>query len=68
MHDIAHGIEKYTRKYVMRVVGDIFVITGPVFEKNPPTIESNRVWVPKPLFKLVYDSSTGRDKPRHICP
>ena len=54
------NIEKATRKYVMRAAGDVFVITGPVFEPNPPTIGANRVWVPQHLFKLVYDPSTGR--------
>lgn len=54
------GIEKATRKYVMRAAGDVFVITGPVFKPNPPTIGSNKVWVPQHLFKLVYDPSTGR--------
>jgi endonuclease G len=54
------NIEKATRKYVMRAAGDVFVITGPVFEPNPPTIGANRVWVPQHLFKLVFDPSTGR--------
>jgi endonuclease G len=54
------GIEKATRKYVMRAAGDVFVMTGPVFESNHPTIGSNKVWVPQHLFKLVYDPSTGR--------
>lgn len=54
------NIEKATRKYVMRAAGDVFVITGPVFEPDPPTIGANRVWVPQHLFKLVYDPSTGR--------
>jgi endonuclease G, mitochondrial len=54
------SIEKATRKYVMRAAGDVFVITGPVFDSNPPTIGANKVWVPQHLFKLVYDPSTGR--------
>lgn len=54
------GIEKATRKYVMRAAGDVFVITGPVFDRNPPTIGPSRVWVPRHLFKLVYDPSTNR--------
>jgi endonuclease G, mitochondrial len=54
------GIEKATRKYVKRAAGDVFVITGPVFEPNHPTIGPNKVWVPQHLFKLVYDPSTGR--------
>lgn len=54
------SIEKATRKYVMRAAGDVFVITGPVFDGTPPTIGSNKVWVPQHLFKLVYDPSTNR--------
>jgi endonuclease G len=54
------SIEKTTRKYVMRASGDVFVITGPVFDGTPPTIGANRVWVPQHLFKLVYDPSTNK--------
>lgn len=54
------GIEKATRKYVMRSDGDIFVITGPVFSPIPQTIGLNKVWVPQYLFKLVYDPTTRR--------
>lgn len=54
------GVEKATRKYVMRATGDVFVITGPVFASNPQTMGSNQVWVPQHLFKLVYDPSTKR--------
>jgi endonuclease G len=52
------GIEKATRKYVMRASGDVYVITGPVFDGIVPTIGDNRVWVPQHLFKLVYDPAT----------
>lgn len=54
------GIEKATRKYVMRAEGDVFIITGPVFEDNPETIGGGKVQVPKYLYKLVYDSTSGR--------
>ncbi len=53
-------IENDTRKYVMRAAGDVYVITGPVYEANPATIGAGKVWVPQRLFKLVYDPSTGR--------
>ncbi len=53
-------IEQDTRKYVMRAAGDVYVITGPVYEANPATIGAGKVWVPRHLFKLVYDPSTGR--------
>lgn len=54
------SIEKATRKYVMRAAGDVYVITGPVFDGTPPTIGPDHVWVPQHLFKLVYDPSTNR--------
>lgn len=55
------SIEKATRKYVMRAAGDVYVITGPMFDSDtPPTIGPHRVWVPQHLFKLVYDPSTNR--------
>lgn len=54
------SIEKATRRYVMRAAGDVYVITGPVFDGQPPTIGANQVWIPQHLFKLVYDPSTGR--------
>ena len=51
------SIEKATRKYAMRAAGDIYVITGPVFDGNIRTIGNGRVWVPTYLYKLVYDPS-----------
>ncbi|WP_239253268.1 DNA/RNA non-specific endonuclease [Candidatus Nitrotoga sp. M5] len=54
------GIERATRKYIMRAKGDVFVISGPVFGPNPQTIGMNKVWIPNHLFKLVYDPITNR--------
>lgn len=54
------SVEKATRKYAMRAKGDVYVISGPVFEEPTATIGSGKVWVPKYLFKLVYDPSAGR--------
>ena len=54
------SIEKATRHYVMRAAGDVYVITGPVFDKTPATIGADHVWVPQHLFKLVYDPSRHR--------
>ena len=53
-------IEQDTRKYALRARGDVYVITGPVFERGAPTIGEGRVRVPRYLFKLVYDASTGK--------
>lgn len=54
------GIEKATRKYIKRASGDVFVITGPVFDNQTKTIGANKVWVPKYLYKLVYDPSANK--------
>lgn len=53
-------LEKDTRKYVMRAQGDVYVISGPVYDAQPVTIGRNHVWVPQHLFKLVYDPSSHR--------
>ncbi|MDP2254988.1 MAG: DNA/RNA non-specific endonuclease [Polaromonas sp.] len=53
-------IEKDTRHYALRAKGDVFVITGPVFDQSSTTIGANKVRVPSHLFKLVYDASTNR--------
>lgn len=52
--------EKDTRKYARRASGNVYVFSGPMFMGTPTTIGRNKVWVPTHLFKLVYDSSTGR--------
>ena len=54
------NIEKATRKYIMRANGDVYVITGPVFNSQSKTIGDNHVWVPKYLYKLVYDPSANK--------
>lgn len=54
------SIEKATRKYIKRADGDVYVITGPVFDSTPSTIGSNRVWVPRYIYKLVYDPSANK--------
>lgn len=53
-------IEKDTRRYAHRAQGDVFVITGPVFQGEDAVIGPNHVRVPSHLFKLVYDAQTQR--------
>jgi endonuclease G len=53
-------IEKATRQYIKRAAGDVYVITGPVFELNPVTIGINQVWVPRYIYKLVYDTQAHK--------
>ena len=54
------SIEKATRKYAMRAHGDVYVITGPVFDDSGVTIGPGKVKVPRYLFKLVYDPVSKR--------
>ena len=54
------NIEKATRKYVMRAQGYVYVITGPVFDVQPQVLGTGKVWIPKYLFKLVFDPTTQR--------
>ena len=59
----AKSVEAATRKYAARASGDVYIITGPVFEPNieqSPSIGAGRVRVPKYLFKLVYDQDKNR--------
>lgn len=52
-------IEQDTRKYIMRAAGDVYIFTGPVYSEGPRSIGTG-VAVPTHLYKLVYDSATGR--------
>ena len=53
-------IEQDTRRYIRRARGDVYVITGPVFNsRQPRTIGNSGVWVPDAVFKMVYDPATG---------
>jgi endonuclease G len=56
----AKSIEKATRKYVMRAAGEVYVFTGPVYETPVQTLGPDQVWIPKYLYKLVYDPSANR--------
>ena len=59
----ANTVELPTRKYAERARGDVYVITGPIYEPSielSPSIGAGRVRVPKYLFKLVFDESTNR--------
>lgn len=54
------GVERATRKYVMRAKGDVYVFTGPYYGSHPQKLGPDRVWVPDFVYKLVYDPGTGR--------
>ena len=58
-----NSVEKATKKYAGRASGDVYVITGPVYEPSiaqSPGIGPGQVRVPKYLFKLVYDEDQNR--------
>jgi endonuclease G len=56
----AKSIEKATRKYVMGARGDVYVFTGPVYAAPVATLGPDQVWIPKYLYKLVYDPAANR--------
>ena len=54
----AKSVESSTRQYASHAIGDVYVITGPVYVPSivlSPGIGPGHVRVPKYLFKLVYD-------------
>lgn len=53
-------VEKATRKFAQRAAGNVFVLTGPLFDEGHAIIGENKVWKPTRLFKLVYDETSGR--------
>lgn len=53
-------IERDTRRYAARAKGDVFIITGPVFEHYVKPVGAGQVAVPTHIFKLVYDAETKR--------
>ncbi|MDH0049688.1 DNA/RNA non-specific endonuclease [Comamonas terrigena] len=53
-------IEQDTRRYARRAQGDVFIITGPVYQGEEHSVGANHVRVPSHLFKLVYDAQTHR--------
>lgn len=59
----AKSVEAATRKYAARATGNVYVITGPIYEPSiaaSPSIGTGHVYLPKFLFKLVYDESNNR--------
>lgn len=53
-------IEGDVRKFALRATGNVYVYTGPLFDKGFSVVGENQVWVPTRLFKLVYDESSQR--------
>lgn len=54
-------IEKATRDYAVRASGDVYVFTGPIFaNKRKDKMGAGKVWIPTHLYKLIYDSKTGK--------
>lgn len=53
-------IETDTRLYAGRAIGDVYVITGPVFSHYVKPVGAMPVAVPTHLFKVVYDAETKR--------
>ena len=59
----ASTVEQATRKFAARAAGNVYVITGPIYEpsiQQSQSIGARQVRVPKYLFKLVYDEASNR--------
>ncbi|MEW6736421.1 MAG: DNA/RNA non-specific endonuclease [Acidobacteriota bacterium] len=54
------SIENSVRNYVLRAKGDVYIISGPIYQEPVKKIGSSQVWVPKFLFKLVYDPNANK--------
>lgn len=54
----AKDVERATRKYAQRAIGNVFVFTGTIGKAG--TIGRSGVVVPQYFFKLVYDQSANR--------
>ena len=53
-------IEKDTRSYASRAKGDVYIITGPVFDPKPSTVGDNKVArVSKPISYAELVKRTG---------
>lgn len=55
-------IETDVRKYILRSEGDIYILSGIIFDKkeNSVKIGKNKVWKPSRIFKLVYNPSEDK--------
>jgi endonuclease G len=60
-------IEKFVR-YTANVEKDIYVITGPIFGKNPKTIGPNQVAIPDSYYKIIYDATPPEKMLAFIVP
>lgn len=56
----ATNVEEATRRYARRSSRGVWVITGPIFSSDSPSIGPGRVRVPEALYKLVFDPGRGR--------
>lgn len=54
------ALENQTRVWAKRSSSGIFVLTGPIFNKQPIDTIGNGVAVPTHIFKVVIDRSTGQ--------
>lgn len=55
-------IEADVRKYISRSEGDIYILSGLIFDKQENSIKigNNNVWKPSRIFKLVYNPSNEK--------
>lgn len=53
------GLENATRACASNL-GELYVITGPVFSGQPQTVGRDHVAVPDQIFKIAYDAKSGQ--------
>ena len=53
-------LEEYTRSWALKE-GDLFVTSGPIYDKGFTTIGSNKVGVPTRLYKIIINAKTGKN-------
>ncbi|MBK9461297.1 MAG: DNA/RNA non-specific endonuclease [Sphingobacteriales bacterium] len=63
-------LESYIRQYVIANNRQVYVVTGPLLEKDLPTIGKNEVSVPKQYYKVILDNDdpTGKHAIAFLMP
>jgi len=47
--------------------GDFWVVTGPIFDKQPKTIKNTKVAIPKAFYKILIQPKTAQNKAKSLA-